>query len=231
MVKTRDQAAKIEEVATSFLKTVQWNNKLFCMFYPINQDIERKKLHVLEQKKTWVQANFEHVDPKFYRDWKAKLDKQGLLCAGCKQEFSSSPLVNCDAQDSDEEELKNVRLSDDQAFQLEELRVNQKKCAACSRIWQTFTQGMLEKYVEDAFSGFDCRHKIKIKTREPVSYDQIEIEVEIKPSFIVIDDDQPQSGVPDSEHGANNRLKPSLPGKPRDSTSRGKRVVYYNKII
>ena len=58
------------------------------------------------------------MDPKFYKDWKLKLDQQGLLCPACKSEFSAAQALaeNLSIEDSDDEELKNVKLSEEQSF-------------------------------------------------------------------------------------------------------------------
>lgn len=53
---------------------------------------------------------------------------------------------------------------------------------------------MLDRYVEDAFSGSDCSRKFSIKTlleneMRPQDVKEITIDVEAKPSFMVIDDD------------------------------------------
>ena len=54
---------------------------------------------------------------------------------------------------------------------------------------------MLNGYVNEAFSGFECRHKYKITSLDPQTLQKFDIDIEIKPSFMVIDDNM-EEGAP-----------------------------------
>jgi len=130
--------------------------------------------------------------------------------------------------------LKNVELDEEQKMKLEEMRVNQKRCRECSKVWCNFTKAMLDRYVEETFRDFDCQNKIKIKTFLPDSTDGqlIEIECDIKPSFHVIDDDLPHEHIQQQHFQLkkNETLKPFSNQRFSDIQSKGKRVVYYMKL-
>lgn len=45
-------------------------NTKFLSFEPLHTQMSRKRLNAHECRKTWIQANFENIDPKFYKKWK-----------------------------------------------------------------------------------------------------------------------------------------------------------------
>ena len=89
-------------------------------------------------------------------------------------------------------------MSADDAQLLEELITSQKSCRDCSKHWCKFTQDMLNDYAIHTFLEFSIKNTVKITTNMH-SKDKnvqrqtkkIEIELKVKPSFFVIDDDQP----------------------------------------
>lgn len=112
------QAQTLSAFSHKFNKEITWNNIWFAKFHPLNQRlIEQKRTYAIEQKKTWVQANFENVDPRFHKDWKAKMEQEGLLCDSCRHEFmkeSSKVLGLSTDSDSDSDDLRSVKLSEDE---------------------------------------------------------------------------------------------------------------------
>lgn len=50
--------------------------------------MDRQKNWAHDCRKTWLQANFENIDPKFFKRWKAIEQKQGgLHCDKCRFEL------------------------------------------------------------------------------------------------------------------------------------------------
>ena len=62
---------QVDASISSFKKSVggSTSNK-FLVFDGISQQVQAQKYQSHECKKTWLLANFENIDPKFYNKWK-----------------------------------------------------------------------------------------------------------------------------------------------------------------
>jgi hypothetical protein len=61
--------------------------------------MEQKRHFAHECRKTWVQANFQHIDPNFYKRWKAK---ENIMCLDCKKELLTEEDDDLETTISDE---------------------------------------------------------------------------------------------------------------------------------
>ena len=63
------------------------------MYSGLNLRSEKQIRFAHDQKKTWIQANFDNNDPKFHKKWKTQENKIGLKCEACKKDAEDRSLM------------------------------------------------------------------------------------------------------------------------------------------
>ena len=158
------------------------------------------------------------------------------MCENCKKDTEERCLMKAAGKTDKNiiEELDAATLetmSNEDAQMLQELITEQKNCKECSREWCKFTQDMLNDYALNTFSEFNIKNSMKISTNMHTrdrnvqrQTKKIEIDFKVKPSFFVIDDDQPL----EENINFNNENFQEITRRYKPQS--GKRVVYFNNV-
>lgn len=175
------------------------------MFEPLSQRLDKYRAFAHECKKTWLLANFENIDPKFYKKWRRiEVDEGGVHCDDCTKEMR-------EYKDIDDEDNSLFDTTVDTTDLYDILMTEDMNCHACSAIWCKFSHEMLADYGENVFDDFKINKEYKIKTKIADQFgniepDPIEIKFEVVPKFYILDDSQ------------------------TNETEGGKRVIYFSKV-
>lgn len=155
-------------------------NLKFVAFQHLHAQVDKKIQHAHSERKTWVQAHFENVDPCFFNAWKLREENDGITCRSC-----SASKVDTDI-------LSLANTLDLSYFD----ELDEKPCSECARVWCQFTSRMLHSYCQDNFKNFGNIHlKFRVKTQTQAKQlngcilkKRIEFEFELNPYFYVVDE-------------------------------------------